>query len=339
MKIYLLQHDMPSLRREFELVNQPAYRANQLADWVYKKGVFDTTGMTNVPAVIRDSVTIMDTRVVERLDSKDGTIKLLVELSDGHAVETVFIPSPKSVAACVSSQAGCAMGCRFCASAIGGFKRNLRSDEIIQQVLHLWRESGTKPTHVVFMGTGEPLMNLEQCVAAVRSLIDPDRFNISARHVTVSTAGLPDGIRQLAATHLPITLAISLHAPNDALRKKIMPLANKHSLDDVLAAAEAFYESRHREITLEYLLLAGFNDTNVCAEGLARIANRLRCNVNVIVYNPVDHLEFTSPSPAQAAEFVKRLRSRGVNAHLRASRGGDTQAACGQLRLRSGAAQ
>ncbi|NLW86687.1 MAG: 23S rRNA (adenine(2503)-C(2))-methyltransferase RlmN, partial [Planctomycetes bacterium] len=186
---------------------------------------------------------------------------------------------------------------------------------------------------------GEPLMNLEQCVAAVRSLIDPDRFNISARHVTVSTAGLPEGIRQLAATHLPITLAISLHAPNDALRKKIMPLANKHSLDDVLAAAEAFYESRHREITLEYLLLAGFNDTNVCAEGLARIANRLRCNVNVIVYNPVDHLEFTSPSPAQAAEFVKRLRSRGVNAHLRASRGGDTQAACGQLRLRSGAAQ
>ncbi len=332
--INMLEHDVPALRDMLSEAGHQAYRAKQLAGWVYNKGVVEFDMMSNIPASLGEIVQVMNSKVIERLDSKDGTMKLLIELCDGQAVETVLIPSKTSSTACVSTQVGCAMGCTFCASAIGGFQRNCKAHEILQQLLHLWRESTTRPTNVVFMGTGEPMLNLSACAEAIRAITDPERFNISARHVTVSTVGIPQGIRRLARLGIPVTLAISLHAPNDAIRRQIMPVASKYSLDEIMDCARAFYASRHREITLEYLLLGGLNDTNVCAEGLAKIAHTLRSNVNLIVYNPVQELDFHAPTPADVKRFLNRLRSRGVNVHVRASRGQDTQAACGQLRLR-----
>jgi 23S rRNA (adenine2503-C2)-methyltransferase len=186
------------------------------------------------------------------------------------------------------------------------------------------------------MGMGEPLANYDATVAAVRALIDPDRFGISARSVTVSTIGLPKAICRLAREGLPITLAVSLHAPNEALRRRLLPNAPA-PLDAVLDAARAFYQARHREVTLEYVLLAGVNDTPLCADGLAKLANSLRCNVNVIRYNPVSPQGYARPSQAATEAFAARLKRRGVNVHVRRSRGLEADAACGQLRARRGA--
>lgn len=311
-------------------LGQPAYRADQLADWLYRKAVTDPRRMTNLPGAFASAVRLLTSRVAARSDSADGTIKLLLALHDGEQVETALIPTARRATACVSTQAGCGVGCAFCASGMHGLRRNLTCAEILEQVLHLRQAAARGVTHVVFMGVGEPLANYDATISAVRALIDPRRFALSARHVTISTVGLPKRIRRLARTRLPVTLAISLHAPNDVLRRKLIP--NAAPLGEVLDAARAFYRSRRREITLEYVLLAGVNDTQVCAEALARLAKQLRCNVNLIAYNPVASLPFRRPSQRAVRAFAQRLRHRGVNAQVRRSRGLDASAACGQLR-------
>ena len=311
------------------------FRAEQLADWVYRKGVTDPSAMSNLPGRLKEQFTFLTSRPIGSAVSTDGAVKLLLELHDGQAIECVLIPSASRATACLSTQVGCAMGCLFCASGAHGIKRNLSSGEVLEQLLHLWQATGKRPNNVVFMGMGEPLANYEATVAAVRAIIDPRRLGISARHVTVSTVGLPKQIRRLAGENMPITLAISLHAPNDALRGQIIPNAGKTKLEDILDAAEEFYRSRKREVTLEYLLLGGLNDTRLCAEALARIARRLRCNVNLIRYNPVPALAFQRPSQAATRAFADRLAKRGVNVNIRLSRGLDATAACGQLRLQS----
>ena len=310
----------------------PPYRAKQIAEWVYRKGVVDPAKMTNLPPALRVEIEVLTSRLARRSDSRDGTIKLLLEMADGQHIETVLIPTERFATACLSTQAGCAMGCVFCASGMGGLGGNLNASGMIQQWLHLWQASGRRPTHVVFMGMGEPLANYDATLAALRAIVDPERIGISARRVTVSTVGLPAAIRRLAGEGLPITLAISLHAPTDALRRQLIPAARKTTIEEVLRAAEEFQQSRNREVTLEYVLLAGVNDSGVCADGLARLAMRLRCSVNVIRYNPVEGLPYRSPAEAAAGAFVQRLRKQGVNAMLRASRGQDASAACGQLR-------
>jgi 23S rRNA (adenine2503-C2)-methyltransferase len=209
--------------------------------------------------------------------------------------------------------------------------RNLTASEILQQVLHLQQASDTRVSHVVFMGMGEPLANYDATVGAIRSLIDPRKFNISARRVTVSTVGLPSQIRRLAREDLPITLAISLHAPNDALRRQLIPSAEQFGLEEIIGAAQEFFEARKREITLEYTLLSGVNDTNVCATALVGIAKRLRCNVNLIRYNPTS-LAFKRPTSGAIVSFAARLEKAGVNVQIRRSRGQDVTAACGQLK-------
>ncbi len=331
MKTALLDMTIDELRKAVASLGQPAYRAEQLADWVYGRGVTDPAAMTNVPKALREAFVVLTSRVAVRTESEDGTIKLLLEMEDGEHVETVLIPSGKRATVCVSTQAGCAMGCSFCASGLGGLQRNLTSGEILEQVLHLQQVAERRVTNVVFMGMGEPLANYDATVAAVRALTEPGRFGISARRITVSTIGIPKAIRRLAKEDLPITLAISLHAPNDALRRQLMPAVHS-SIDEIVAAAKDFFQARKREITLEYVLLGGVNDTNVCAEALADLAHRLRCNVNVICYNPVDSLPYERPTQVATQAFVTRLRKRGVNVHQRHSRGLDAAAACGQLR-------
>ncbi len=311
------------------------FRARQLAEWVYRKGVTDPAAMTNLPKALAERFEILTSRLAGRADSADGTVKLLLELSDGERIECVLIPTERFATVCLSTQAGCAMGCAFCATGLGGLRRNLSAGEILEQVLHLQSACGRKVTHAVFMGMGEPLANYDATVAAVRALTDPARFGLSARRVTVSTVGLPGPIRRLAKENLPITLAISLHAPNDALRRELIPAAAKVPLERILSAAQEFYDARGREVTLEYVLLGDVNDTPVCAEALAKIAGRLRCNVNLIRYNPVPSLPFRSPSGRAVRAFAERLARRGINVHVRRSRGADADAACGQLRQRT----
>ena len=353
MTIPVLDLNFDELKMALAGLGQPVYRADQVADWVYRKGVTDPAKMTNLPPALAGQLVVATSKVAQRLDSTDGTIKLLLELADGERIETVLIPTQSRATACLSTQAGCGMGCSFCASGLGGLRRGLKSSEMLEQILHLQQAADRKVTHVVFMGTGEPLANYDETLAAVRAIIDPQRLNISARRVTVSTVGLPKQIRRLAGEDLPITLAISLHAPNDALRRQIMPQAARADIEDILRAAEEFFHSRNREITLEYVVLAGVNDTNVCAEALARIAARLRCNVNLIQYNPMPEpiaaaesaaapdeftrlVKYHCPTNEAMQEFAARLSKRGVNVQVRRSRGLDAAAACGQLRAQAG---
>ena len=332
MKLNMLDMTIDELRAAAADAGLRAYRAKQLADWVYRKAVTDPANMTNLPPEVAEHFAILTSRVAGTSVSSDKTVKLLLELHDGERVETVLIPTKDRATACLSTQAGCGFACRFCASGIGGLKRNLSAGEILEQILHLQQACDVRVSNVVFMGAGEPLANYEATVAAIRAIVDPARFGLSARRVTVSTVGLPEQIRRLAREDLAITLAISLHAPNDALRRELMPAAAKYPLAEIVSAAEEFYASRKREVTLEYVLLGGVNDTNVCAEALAMLAKRLRCNVNLVRYNPVEPSAFEPPTTVAVQAFAGRLRRRGINTHVRRSRGADADAACGQLR-------
>jgi len=336
MKRHVLDMTVAQLDGVIADLGQKPFRARQVAQWVWQKHVTDFADMTDLSAGLRtrlaEKLTIRSASQAARTDATDGTIKLLLEYIDGERIECVAISAEERLTACVSTQVGCGIGCAFCATGLDGLQRNLTAGEIVEQVFWLQAAAGRRMTNVVFMGMGEPLANYDATVSAVRAMIDPDRLGLSARHVTVSTVGLPKQIRRLAGEDIPITLAISLHAPNDALRRRLIPLATRHSLADVLSAAEAFYQARHREVTLEYVLLAGVNDSLACADELAGVTRQLRCNVNVIRYNPIATLEFVSPDEKACQAFVERLRLRGANAHLRASRGLDASAACGQLR-------
>ena len=333
---HVLEMTSGELSAELKNLGEPAYRAGQVAEWVWKKRVSDFAAMSNLSKPLRAALpgrlTVLTGRPVARTESPDGVVKLLIEFPDGQRVESVMIPAEDRLTACVSTQVGCAMGCAFCASGLHGVARNLTAGEIVEQVFHLSAAAGEGVTHVVLMGMGEPLANYDATVAAVRAIIDPERLGISARRVTVSTVGLPERIRRLAREDLPITLAISLHAPNDALRRQLIPAAAATSIDEIVEAAKAFFAARHREVTLEYVLLAGVNDSPACAEELAAVARRMRCNVNLIRFNPAEGLPFRRPDEKTVLAFRDRLAEAGVNVQIRASRGAAAQAACGQLR-------
>ena len=253
--------------------------------------------------------------------------------SSGWETECVMIPTDSRRTACLSSQAGCPVGCRFCASGIGGLEGNLSRGQIVEQAHRLWGESsGARLTNIVFMGMGEPLANYQAVTDAIRTLNAPWGFGISARKITISTVGLPAAILKLIDFELPITLALSLHAPNDDLRRELIPWSEYTTIAELLDACHAYFSSTGREITLEYLLLGGVNDHPNQARELARLATRIRANVNLIRYNEVEGLPYERPTSDAVREFQNILRELGVNAHIRASRGRDIAAACGQLR-------
>ena len=257
----------------------------------------------------------------------------VLQTSSENQTECVVIPTDKRNTACISSQVGCAVGCKFCASGIGGLDGNLTAGQIIQQVWQLATlKEVTRISNVVFMGMGEPLSNFEEVIKAIRTLNAEWGMGISARKITVSTVGLPAQIRRLADIDLPITLAISLHAPNDELRKTLIPWAEYVTIDQLIQAADYFFEKTNREITLEYLLLNKVNDQPEHALELAKIAASIRANVNLIRYNQVRGLPFKRPQTDSVLEFQHILQNRNINTHIRASRGRDIAAACGQLR-------
>jgi 23S rRNA (adenine2503-C2)-methyltransferase len=359
------------LEQRFLALGWPRFRAKQVMEWVYAKGIVNPSLMTNLSAVDRTalsaSFTFDKSIVLKHQQSQDGTQKLLLGWNkdgepagnvpetptDARSVflteimaETVMIPDGDRRTACVSSQVGCPVGCRFCASGIGGVKRNLTAAQIVEQVVTLNKVMASahpnllprdnRVNHIVFMGMGEPLANYANLMQAIRVLHDPGCLNIGARKITVSTVGVPSRMRELAGEDLPINLAISLHAPDEALRRKLIPWAEHFSIDEILDAARFYFDQTGREITLEYILLAGVNDQAEQAHQLARLCKTLRANVNLIRYNQVEGLPFGRPKAQDVMVFQEILRSSGVNAHVRKSRGRDIDAACGQLRRKSG---
>ncbi len=334
----LLNLTPDQLRDALVAMNEKPSRAKQLLQWIYPKAASEFEEMSNLSKPLRENLasefTLRSATVVAENVCADNTCKLLLEFPDGERVETVLIPDGTRRTVCVSTQIGCAMGCAFCASGLDGLARNLTAGEILEQVLR-FHSLETPVTNVVFMGSGEPLANYDATIQAIRILIDPAGLNLSARKITLSTVGLVKGIRRLAEEDIPLTLAISLHAPNDELRRELLPTAaNKATIEELLDAAQEFYDARHREITLEYTLLDGVNDSNLHADQLANLAHQIRCNINLLSYNPVENLDFQCPNEVRFQAFANRLSQRGVNVNIRTSRGSDADAACGQLRRR-----
>ncbi len=364
----------------------PKFRAQQVRDWVYGKLVGEPARMTNLSkrdqGALLERLSFATSAVTTRQASNDGTQKLLLTWPDaaGAVAECVMIPDGDRRTACISSQVGCPVGCRFCASGINGVKGNLTAGQIVEQVFRLNEMLGQKSevriqepgfsvqeagfrsqestdasssltpdprplapdprrptpdpriTNIVFMGMGEPLSNYANVMKAIAVLHDPKCFNLGARRITVSTVGVPAKMRQLANEGLPINLAISLHAPNEPLRKQLIPWAEHFSLPDILDAARYYFDQTGREVTLEYILLSGVNDRPEHARELARLCKTLRANVNLIRYNEVAGLPFVRPAAQDVVKFQEILRNANVNAHVRKSRGRDIDAACGQLR-------
>jgi 23S rRNA (adenine2503-C2)-methyltransferase len=319
----------------------PAFRATQLYDWVYHKLVTNPAQMSNFSkadrSTLQERLEFTSAAITRQQNSTDGTTKLLLTWPDGKNAETVLIPDGLRRTACVSSQVGCPVGCKFCASGIEGVKANLSAAQIVEQVYALNRilaPQDERISNVVFMGMGEPLANYSQVITAVRVLHEPTGFNIGARKITISTVGIPSRIRDLAHEQLPLNLALSLHAPNEPLRRELIPWADHFALPDILDACRYYFDQTGREITFEYILLAGVNDQPKHARELLRVCRTIRANVNLIRYNEVASLPYGRPKSDDVVKFQEILREGGVNAHVRKSRGRDIDAACGQLRRR-----
>jgi 23S rRNA (adenine2503-C2)-methyltransferase len=332
---------------ELRRIAQPSYRATQIADWLYQKRVTSFAEMTNLPHALRtklaDNLCFGKIEVVRVLGSKDTTRKFLVRLSDNNLIESVLIPASPALygspsdrrTICVSTQVGCAYGCKFCASGLDGWKRNLRADEIVNQIIAVEEESGERIDNIVFMGMGEPLANYDNLLRAIQIINAPWGIGIGARNITISTSGLVPQIRKLADQPLQIRLAVSLHSASDEIRSRIMPVNRKYNLGALLDACRYFTSRKKQRITFEYILIAQVNDSDKQARQLAKHARALEAKVNLIPYNRVEGLDWTQPSIDRQKKFLAILRSADVRATLRREKGDDIAAACGQLRLQT----
>ena len=336
----LLDMTPESLKVTLKEWGEPQFRAAQVLKWVYEDGVYDYDGMTNLPKSLRTklaaSLPVLRARIVTQQDASDGVRKLLLAWPDGATTECVLIPDGERRTACISTQVGCPVGCVFCASGLDGLQRQLTVGEIVEQVVHVRDlcQGGPRLSNVVFMGLGEPLANYAATIGALRTINASWGSGIGARKITVSTVGLPAQMKRLADEDLQITLALSLHAPSDELRRQIIPWAERVSIADLVEACRHYFKRTGREITLEYILLGGLNDGEREARQLAYLVRKIRANVNLIAYNPIGGLPYERPSEDMVLGFQEVLRNHGVNAHVRKSRGIDIDAACGQLRRR-----
>lgn len=313
---------------------QPAYRGKQLHEWIYQKGVRSLGDISVFPKQWRTElaeIPIGRSTIHHRAVAPDGTIKYLLQLKDGQIIETVGIPTDKRLTVCVSTQVGCPMACDFCATGKGGYQRNLARYEIVDQVLTVQQDFQQRVSHVVFMGMGEPLLNTENVLAALKSLNQD--VGIGQRSLTVSTVGIRDRIRQLAQHHLQITLAVSLHAPNQALREQLIPSARPYPLEDLLAECREYVEMTGRRVSFEYVLLAGVNDLPEHALELAKCLRGFQSHVNLIPYNPIAEVDYKRPNRDRIQGFVNILKQQQIAVSVRYSRGLEADAACGQLRI------
>ena len=312
------------------------FRARQIHNWIYLKSVSSIDEMTDLSIKFREELKaiakVSDTKIKIKQESSDGTLKYLLEYPDGECVETVLMrfDNRANLTACVSSQVGCAVNCSFCATGKRGFIRNLTYKEIIEQVLTIQRDTGLKVTNVVFMGQGEPLLNLDNVLKAMEILNED--FQIGARRLTVSTSGIIPQINKLAELDMQSTLAISLHAPNHEIRKKLMQIENKYNMDNLKRALKNYVDKTGRRITIEYLLIKDLNDTIDAAKELAYYLHDIKCNINLIPYNPTAKNDYQRPNNNSIMKFKYLLEHSGKKVTVRLERGADIDAACGQLR-------
>ncbi|MGQ9801731.1 MAG: 23S rRNA (adenine(2503)-C(2))-methyltransferase RlmN [Candidatus Saccharicenans sp.] len=334
-RLCLTSLTLSELEDYLQTSGEKPFRARQIFKGVYQHGLTDFLKFTDLPLALRQKLSekfIISPLTIEQTSSSaDGTVKYLFRLPDGFYVETVLIPSGRRRTVCLSTQVGCKFRCAFCASGLNGFRRNLSPGEIVSQVLSLKYLFGHQTTNLVFMGMGEPLDNLENVLKAVRILNDEQGLNFGARRMTVSTAGVIPGIKQLKNFELQINLSISLHSSIDRQRSQLMPINKKYPLPELVAAAEDYIRSGGRQLTLEYILIKDLNDSLYEAEGLAAIARRLRAKVNLIAYSPVSGLPYLRPSAEDLARFQRWLEERKIKVTVRQSKGVDIAAACGQL--------
>jgi 23S rRNA (adenine2503-C2)-methyltransferase len=344
----LLDLKPEELRTWLQVRNQPPMRARQLRRWLVAEGVESFEDMTDLPRTLRQDLAEeflpLGTRVARHQQADDGTHKLLLRLADERLVECVLIQEEGRRTACVSTQVGCGMGCVFCASGLNGVERNLTAGEILEQLIRLRNQPGPgtkgagmadprpRLTHIVVMGMGEPLANLDALIEALDVATAKDGLAIGARHVTISTVGLPPKIRRLADLGKQYHLAVSLHAPNDALRDRIVPTNPKTGLAAILEAADYFFAQTGRQVTYEYVLLHGINDAPAHARQLAELLRGRRAHVNLIPFNDVAGLPYRRPTPEALADFITALRGGGISVKVRKRKGSNIDAACGQLR-------
>ncbi|HHP7232318.1 MAG TPA: 23S rRNA (adenine(2503)-C(2))-methyltransferase RlmN [Xenococcaceae cyanobacterium] len=329
----LLGKSLAELTAWIEAQGQPAYRGKQLYQWLYQQGARSLTEISVFPQQFRESVAdypIGRSQIQFRTVAPDATRKYLLQLQDGLIIEAVGIPTDKRLTVCVSSQVGCPMACDFCATGKSGFTRNLKTHEIVDQVLTVQNDFGQRVSNVVYMGMGEPLINLDAVVASVKSLNQD--VGIGQRSLTISTVGLPGKIRELAAHKLQITFAVSLHASNQALREQLVPSAKHYSLAQLLAECREYVKITGRRVTFEYILLAEVNDLPENAQELVQQLRGFQTHVNLIPYNPISEVDYQRPTQSRIKQFQGILQQNKIAVSVRYSRGLAADAACGQLR-------
>ena len=317
-------------------LGEPKFRCKQIFTWI-GRGVTSFDEMTDISKDLRLKLSTVSylskTYIYKKFVSKiDGTRKYLVKLDDGNIVECVAMFYKHGITVCISCQVGCAMGCKFCASTIGGRVRNLTPGEILDQVICVQKDVGERISNIVMMGIGEPLDNFDNVVKFLKNVNHKDGLNIGYRHISLSTCGLVDKIYKLSELNMPLTLSISLHAPTDEIRKTIMPVANKYSVDQLLAACRKYIENNSRRISFEYAIIKGVNDSFECASILADKVKNMLCHVNLIPVNNVEENQFVKPDKSRIAKFKSFLEEKGVNVTVRRELGSDISASCGQLR-------
>jgi 23S rRNA (adenine2503-C2)-methyltransferase len=338
---------LEELKEKLAIMGEPSYRADQIADWLYRKRTTSFAEMTDLPHLLRtrlpNDFAFGALEKVRVLGSRDATRKFLLRLTDGSLIESVIIPASPALygtrsdrrTICISTQVGCAYGCKFCASGLEGFSRNLQPNEIVDQIILIERESGEKIDNIVFMGMGEPLANFDNLMRAVRIINAPWGLGIGARHITVSTSGLVPQIKKLADDPMQIRLAISLHGASDDVRGQIMPINRRYNVEKLMEACRYYTSHKKQRLTFEYILIAGVNDSEEQAHLLARHARSLEAKVNLIPYNTVEGLPWSRPSRNRQENFLAVLSGHRVVATLRREKGHDIEAACGQLRLQN----
>ena len=330
---------LPELKEWLTGIGEKPYRAEQVFRWLHAEGAGSYQEMTNLPAALRDTLAAeapLHPLAIEtcRISQTDGTRKYLFRLHDRNLIESVLMEYHHGYTVCISSQAGCRMGCAFCASTLNGLARNLTAGEMLGQVRSIAKDAGVRVSNVVVMGSGEPLENYDQLVRFIRLISDEKGMNLSQRSITVSTCGIVPKIYALADEGLAVSLALSLHAPNDEKRRTLMPIANRYTIRGTLEAMRYYFEKTGRRLTFEYALIRGLNDTDRDAKELSELLSGLNCLVNLIPVNPVEERKFVPTSRADAVRFQKKLEKNAIHVTIRREMGRDIDGACGQLRKR-----
>ena len=336
----IASYSFEELQEEMLAIGEKGFRSRQIYSWIHEKLVDDFEEMPNLPKALRQKLeAAYEIRRVEmekrQISKIDGTNKFLFCLKDGNMVESVLMKYKHGNSVCISSQVGCRMGCRFCASTLDGLERNLTPSEMLRQVYQIQKITGERVSNIVIMGTGEPLDNYDNFLKFIHMVSDEHGLNISQRNITASTCGIVPNIRKLAEEKLQITLALSLHGSNQEKRRSLMPVANKYELHEVLEACDYYFEKTGRRITFEYSLVHGVNDTPEDAKELMGILKDRNCHLNLIPVNPIKERNYEKPDKKSAENFKNKLEKNGINVTIRREMGSDIDGACGQLRRKT----